>query len=264
MRGKGRHLGLFAALVLVAVVAGSTMAGAHGGWYGWGHDDDGDNSHEIKRMIDSRKPKNVILLIGDGMGDSEITLARYYGKGAEGTLNMETLPFTGELTTYNLSPGPGPEYAPNYVARLGADGDRLVDRSEDDRRPPLAGPECRRDDPRLQRRLHDDVRDCRQTRHAGRQRLHRGDHRRDPGGAVLAHLAPRLPGPGRHAHALPDRGQAGGWARLDRRAADRPPARRQPGWRPRPLPTDDRRQHRHGHRLRQRRGLRATSRRRAN
>ncbi|MGC1852838.1 MAG: alkaline phosphatase [Solirubrobacterales bacterium] len=115
MRGKGRHLGLFAALVLVAVVAGSTMAGAHGGWYGWGHDDDGDNSHEIKRMIDSRKPKNVILLIGDGMGDSEITLARYYGVGAEGTLNMETLPFSGELTTYNLTPGPGPEYLPNYV-----------------------------------------------------------------------------------------------------------------------------------------------------
>jgi alkaline phosphatase len=112
MRGKRRHLGLFAVLVLAAVVAGSAAAGAHNGW---GHDDDGDKSHEIKRLIDSRKPKNVILLIGDGMGDSEITLARYYGVGAEGTLNMETLPFAGELITYGLSAGPGPTYPPNYV-----------------------------------------------------------------------------------------------------------------------------------------------------
>jgi alkaline phosphatase len=55
----------------------------------------------------------VILLIGDGMGDSEITLARYHGVGAEGTLNMETLPFAGELITYGLSAGPGPDYATN-------------------------------------------------------------------------------------------------------------------------------------------------------
>jgi alkaline phosphatase len=78
-------------------------------------DENADNSHAIKKLIDPHKPKNVILLIGDGMGDSEITLARYYGKGAEGTLNMETLPFSGELITYGLSAGPGPEYPPNYV-----------------------------------------------------------------------------------------------------------------------------------------------------
>jgi alkaline phosphatase len=114
MRGRARHLGLFTVLVLAVIVAGSAAAGAHHGWGGWG-DDDGDNSKEIKRLIDSDKPKNVILLIGDGMGDSEITLARYYGKGAEGTLNMETLPFAGELITYGLSAGPGPEYPPNYV-----------------------------------------------------------------------------------------------------------------------------------------------------
>ncbi len=49
------------------------------------------------------------------MGDAEVTLAKYYGKGARGTLNMETLPFTGSVTTWNLTPGPGPEYLPNYV-----------------------------------------------------------------------------------------------------------------------------------------------------
>jgi Alkaline phosphatase len=45
--------------------------------------------------IDPSRPKNVILLVGDGMGDSEVTLARYYGKGAAGRLNMDRLPFRG-------------------------------------------------------------------------------------------------------------------------------------------------------------------------
>ncbi len=109
MRAKRRYLGLFAVLTLVAVAAAGAVATAHQS----GNDD--ENSHEIKRLIDPNKPKNVILLIGDGMGDSEITLARYYGVGAEGTLNMETLPFAGEAITYGLSAGPGPDYPPNYV-----------------------------------------------------------------------------------------------------------------------------------------------------
>jgi alkaline phosphatase len=46
--------------------------------------------------------RNVILLIADGMGDSEITMARNYEVGAEGKLVMDTLPFTGAVTTYSL------------------------------------------------------------------------------------------------------------------------------------------------------------------
>jgi alkaline phosphatase len=111
MRTKRGNLGLFAALALVVIAATGAIATAQKG----GNDADDDNSHQIKRLIDSHKPENVILLIGDGMGDSEITLARYYGEGAEGTLNMETLPFAGELITYGLSAGPGPNYPPNYV-----------------------------------------------------------------------------------------------------------------------------------------------------
>src|SRR5262245_8209005 len=107
MRAKRRYLGLLFA-ILVTVAATGAIAAAH-------HDSDEDNSREIKKLIDSDKPKNVILLIGDGMGDSEITLARYYGEGADGILNMETLPFSGELITYGLSAGSGPEYPPNYV-----------------------------------------------------------------------------------------------------------------------------------------------------
>jgi alkaline phosphatase len=43
----------------------------------------------------SGEARNVILLIGDGMGDSEITIARNYHLGAAGTLAMDTLPNTG-------------------------------------------------------------------------------------------------------------------------------------------------------------------------
>jgi len=108
MRAKRRLLPAIAAIAFAAIAAAG-VATAHD------NDDGDDNSREIKKLIDSDKPRNVILLIGDGMGDSEITLARYYGKGAAGTLNMEKLPFAGELITYGLSAGPGPNYPPNYV-----------------------------------------------------------------------------------------------------------------------------------------------------
>ncbi|GHO45496.1 alkaline phosphatase [Ktedonospora formicarum] len=49
-----------------------------------------------------RHAKNVILFIGDGMGDSEITIARNYYVGANGRLNMDRLPFIGASTTYAL------------------------------------------------------------------------------------------------------------------------------------------------------------------
>ena len=45
---------------------------------------------------------NVVLLIGDGMGDSEITIARNYQYGAAGRLEMDALPATGTATTYAL------------------------------------------------------------------------------------------------------------------------------------------------------------------
>ena len=89
-----------------AVLAAAGLAIGAGG---------GDRSADIVRQIDPSKPKNVILLVGDGMGDSEVTLARYYGKGAEGRLRMDELPFRGVSIHYVLSAGPGPEYAPNYV-----------------------------------------------------------------------------------------------------------------------------------------------------
>jgi alkaline phosphatase len=61
-----------------------------------------DRSRDLRKAIDGGRAKNVLLFIGDGMGDSEITIARNYQAGANGRLWMDTLPFTGEYTTYAL------------------------------------------------------------------------------------------------------------------------------------------------------------------
>lgn len=62
--------------------------------------------------------RRIILLIGDGMGDSQITMARNYSQGAAGRLAMDRLPFTGEYTTYALSKDDPakPEYVTDSAA----------------------------------------------------------------------------------------------------------------------------------------------------
>ena len=74
-----------------------------------------DKAAGLKAAVDVSKPKNIILFIGDGMGDSEVTSGRYYAKGAAGRLNMDALPFRGDVTTYNVGPAAAPPYPPNYV-----------------------------------------------------------------------------------------------------------------------------------------------------
>nr|BFF16450.1 hypothetical protein GCM10025699_77530 [Microbacterium flavescens] len=71
--------------------------------------------------VDGGPAKNVILLIGDGMGDSEITSARNYAYGAGGQLpGIDALPLTGQYTTYSLykdGPNKGkPDYVPDSAA----------------------------------------------------------------------------------------------------------------------------------------------------
>lgn len=61
-----------------------------------------DKSQELREAIDGGRARNVIMFLGDGMGDSEITIARNYQVGANNRLWMDTLPFTGEYTTYAL------------------------------------------------------------------------------------------------------------------------------------------------------------------
>jgi alkaline phosphatase len=81
-----------------------------------------DKVRNLQRQIDDGHPKNVIMLLGDGMGDSEITAARYYFAGAGGHLRIDELPFTGEQTTWSLKPGAGPSFPPDYVPDSAATG----------------------------------------------------------------------------------------------------------------------------------------------
>jgi len=76
----------------------------------------------VRHAIDDGRPKNVIMLLGDGMGDSEITAARSYAAGAGGHLRMDEFPFTGEQTTWSVKLGPPPNTLPDYVPDSAATG----------------------------------------------------------------------------------------------------------------------------------------------
>jgi alkaline phosphatase len=101
------------ACLVAASLFGAAIVTAHGA---------PDKVQVLAHQIDDRKPKNVIMFLGDGMGDSEITAARYYSAGAAGHLRMDALPFTGEQTTWSLKPGAGPSYLPDYVPDSAATG----------------------------------------------------------------------------------------------------------------------------------------------
>ncbi|OTA18228.1 alkaline phosphatase [Xenorhabdus vietnamensis] len=72
-----------------------------------------DQIEALKAALSNNKAKNVILFIGDGMGDSEITIARNYAEGAGGFFKgIDALPFTGQYTHYSLDKK---TQKPNYV-----------------------------------------------------------------------------------------------------------------------------------------------------
>ncbi|WP_051682026.1 alkaline phosphatase, partial [Cellulomonas sp. HZM] len=111
-----------------AVVAGALVMGATTSWalstQLTGHGDarrlDGDQTAAVKAQIKGGAAKNVILLIGDGMGDSEITVARDYAVGAAGRFaGIDALPLTGQYTTYALDKKDG---LPDYVTDSAASG----------------------------------------------------------------------------------------------------------------------------------------------
>ena len=54
-------------------------------------------------------PKNVIIMIGDGMGFQQVEAARYYASGNTVPLSFETLPYSGDMTTYSANSGIGSE-----------------------------------------------------------------------------------------------------------------------------------------------------------
>ncbi|MCM6777959.1 alkaline phosphatase [Nocardia sp. CDC159] len=80
----------------------------------------GDRSAALRDSINDKQAKNVILLIGDGMGDSEITVARNVAEGAGGYFKgIDALPLTGSYTHYSLDKKTG---KPDYVTDSAASG----------------------------------------------------------------------------------------------------------------------------------------------
>jgi len=73
-----------------------------------------DRTALLERAIQGGHARSVILLIGDGMGDSEITIARNYQVGATGRLALDTLPLTGTYTTFAVQEND--PHLPEYVA----------------------------------------------------------------------------------------------------------------------------------------------------
>lgn len=106
-----RLLAAGAVVAAVGLTAAPAMASRHG---------NNDRGDEIGREFQRGRVRNVILFLGDGMGDSEITIARNYVKGAAGELAMDTLPFTGEYTTYAVRNGTAD--VPDYVTDSAASG----------------------------------------------------------------------------------------------------------------------------------------------
>lgn len=72
-----------------------------------------DQTEMLKASLSNHRAKNVILLIGDGMGDSEITAARNLALGAGGFFKgIDALPLTGQYTHYSLDKK---SHKPSYV-----------------------------------------------------------------------------------------------------------------------------------------------------
>lgn len=86
---------LAAAAVALASIVGAGMAGVA----------------EARRGND-REIRNVIYLLGDGMGRTHVTAARERYYGADGKLVMETLPNVGQNRTYSVEPGSGQPGSP--------------------------------------------------------------------------------------------------------------------------------------------------------
>ncbi|MDX6653978.1 MAG: alkaline phosphatase [Solirubrobacterales bacterium] len=105
---KGKRLSVVLATVfgLSAIAAGTAAAtGA------FSHQTDTERA--VSSALKNKHPKNVIFLLGDGMGTQEITAARYY-QGVYNQLNVDRMPFTGFDTTWSVKPAAAAPYQPDY------------------------------------------------------------------------------------------------------------------------------------------------------
>lgn len=86
----------------------------------------------VRQALADDHPKNVIFLLGDGMGTQEITAARYY-QGVHNKLNVDRMPLTGFDTTWSVKPAASPPYLPDYdpdsasTGTMWATGQKTID-----------------------------------------------------------------------------------------------------------------------------------------
>ena len=98
MRKPPRGAAALLALVVAAGLAGTaTVQVAQANHSGHGHGNHGNHG----------KIKNVIYLLGDGMGRTHVTAARDRYYGAAGKLHMERLPAVGQVSTYAVQQDSG-------------------------------------------------------------------------------------------------------------------------------------------------------------
>ncbi len=120
LRSTGRRAAALLAVGGLTLSAGVAYAG-YGGTDltlpGGATRNHGDQSRKVAKAVDRGHAKNVILLIGDGMGDSEITSARNYEFGADGRFpGIDALPLTGQYTTFAITKDGLPDYVTDSAA----------------------------------------------------------------------------------------------------------------------------------------------------
>jgi alkaline phosphatase/streptomycin-6-phosphatase len=105
-----KRLTIATAAVAVVATAGVGTAAATGSLF---FSRDAEVVPAVAQALLDRHPKNVIFLLGDGMGTQEITAARYY-QGVKNKLNVDRMPLTGFDTTWSVKPAASPPYLPDY------------------------------------------------------------------------------------------------------------------------------------------------------
>lgn len=108
MKGKRLTATVTAALALTVAVGAGTAAAT-----GAFSSHQSDTERAVSQALRKKDPKNVIFLLGDGMGTQEITAARYY-QGVSNPLNVDRMPFTGFDTTWSVKPAAAAPYLPDY------------------------------------------------------------------------------------------------------------------------------------------------------
>ncbi len=70
-------------------------------------------SHSAINASETKSPKNIIFLIGDGMSYNTVTATNYYKNGSDNTVSYQSFPFVSAMSTFNGTPSQ--EYRSDYA-----------------------------------------------------------------------------------------------------------------------------------------------------